>query len=151
PVLACGPFALVRHGTHAHECASVKYLSRGGGFEFNALFIEIYQWLNSTKRQSPPRSRRNVKHVKGWTVTSAAALFVAAIFVGPTSGIADDNISPSDIQQGIASSPIPFNKLNLQNRPRALVALGSYLVNGVGDCVGCHTLPRLLRPGGTVP
>src|SRR5204863_6750328 len=58
----------------------------------------------------------------------------------------DDNISPSDVQQGIASSPIPFNKLNLQNRPRALVALGSYLVNGVGDCVGCHTLPRFLRP-----
>jgi hypothetical protein len=39
--------------------------------------------------------------------------------------------------------------LNL-TRPRALVALGSYLVNGVGDCVGCHTLPRFLRPGGTV-
>ena len=91
-----------------------------------------------------------MKHVKRWTVTSAAALFVAAILVGPTSSIADSNISPSDVQQGIASSPIPFDKLNLQNRPRALVALGSYLVNGVGDCVGCHTLPRFLRPGGTV-
>ena len=92
-----------------------------------------------------------MKHVKGWTVTSAAALFVATVFAVPTSGIADDNISPSDTQQGIASSPIPFNKLNLQNRPRALVALGSYLVNGVGDCVGCHTFPRFLRPVGTAP
>ena len=92
-----------------------------------------------------------MKHVKRWTVTSAAALFAATIFAVPTSGIADSNISPSDVQQGIASSPIPFDKLNLQNRPRALVALGSYLVNGVGDCVGCHTLPRFLRPVGTVP
>jgi hypothetical protein len=92
-----------------------------------------------------------VKHVKRWTVTSAAALFVAAILTEPTSGIADSNISPSDVQQGIASSPIPFDKLNLQNRPRALVALGSYLVNGVGDCVGCHTFPRFLRPVGTSP
>ena len=91
-----------------------------------------------------------MKHVKGWTVTSAAALFVAAILTGPASGTADSNISPSDVQQGIASSPIPFDKLNLQNRPRALVALGSYLVNGVGDCVGCHTFPRFLRPGGTL-
>jgi hypothetical protein len=141
---------LIQHGNPAHKSASVKYLSRGGGFEFNALFIEIYQWSNTTKRQCPRRSRRNVKHVKRWTVTSAAALFVAAILVGPTSSIADSNISPSDVQQGIASSPIPFDKLNLQNRPRALVALGSYLVNGVGDCVGCHTFPRFLRPGGTV-
>jgi hypothetical protein len=29
------------------------------------------------------------------------------------------------------------------------VALGSYLVNGAGDCNGCHTFPRFLRPGGT--
>src|SRR5205814_3491746 len=104
-----------------HKSASVKYLSRGGGFELNALFIKIYPSLIYTEQQSPLRSRRNVKHVKRWTVTSVAALFVAAIFVGPTSGIADDNISPSDVQQGIASSPIPFDKLNLQNRPRALV------------------------------
>src|SRR5215471_15296339 len=76
-------------------------------------------------------------------------MFIAA--TSNTSRAADgkDDISPSDVQQGIAISPIPFDKLNLKNRPRALVALGSYLVNGVGDCVGCHTFPRFLRPGGT--
>jgi hypothetical protein len=92
-----------------------------------------------------------VKHVKGWTATSAAALIATAVFALSTRAIADSNISPSDVQQGIAISPIPFDKLNLQNRPRALVALGSYLVNGVGDCVGCHTFPRFLRPVGTGP
>src|SRR5437868_15400124 len=64
---------------------------------------------------------------------------------------ANDAISPSDVQQGEAISPIPFDKLNFKDRPRALVALGSYLVNGVGDCVGCHTFPRFLRPRGTAP
>src|SRR5689334_17024450 len=85
-----------------------------------------------------------------------AGLFSAVMFIAATSSPslgadATDAISPSVIQQGVQASPIPFEKLNLQNRPRALVALGSYLVNGVGDCVGCHTLPRFLRPGGTVP
>ena len=92
-----------------------------------------------------------MKYMKARATASAVALFAASVFALPTSGIADSTISPSDVQQGIAISPIPFDKLNLQNRPRALVALGSYLVNGVGDCVGCHTFPRFLRPAGTVP
>jgi hypothetical protein len=92
-----------------------------------------------------------VKHMKARATASAAALFVASVFALPTSGIADSTISPSDVQQGVAISPIPFDKLNLKNRPRAMVALGSYLVNGVGDCVGCHTFPRFLRPGKSVP
>jgi len=83
-----------------------------------------------------------------------AGLFTASILIAATGDAslaadAKDEISPSDIQQGAAISPIPFDKLNLKNRPRAQVALGSYLVNGVGDCVGCHTFPRFLRPGGT--
>lgn len=92
-----------------------------------------------------------MKHMKARATASAAALFAASVFALPTSSIADSTISPSDVQQGIAISPIPFDKLNLKNRPRALVALGSYLVNGVGDCVGCHTFPRFLRPGGIQP
>lgn len=83
-----------------------------------------------------------------------AGLFSAVMFIGATSSPslgadATDAISPSVVQQGVQASPIPFEKLNLKNRPRALVALGSYLVNGVGDCVGCHTFPRFLRPVGT--
>jgi len=40
------------------------------------------------------------------------------------------------IQQGYAIAPVP---LNLQNLNRDLVGLGSYMVNAVGDCNGCHT------------
>jgi hypothetical protein len=52
----------------------------------------------------------------------------------------------SKIQQGLQIAPVP---LNLARKNRALVGLGSYLVNTVGDCNGCHTVdfsPYL--PGG---
>src|SRR5262249_29386403 len=40
------------------------------------------------------------------------------------------------VQRGFAIAPVP---LNLAGRNRSLVGLGSYLVNAVGDCNGCHT------------
>lgn len=42
----------------------------------------------------------------------------------------------SKIQHGYAIAPVP---LNLAGKNRALVGLGSYIVNGVADCNGCHT------------
>jgi len=96
-----------------------------------------------------------VTHVSEHAVVSVAWLSAALILIAmaSTACLAEDRdrISPSVEQQGVQISPIPFDKLNLKGRPRALVALGSYLVNGVGDCVGCHSFPRFLRPGGTVP
>src|SRR5262245_41529127 len=89
-------------------------------------------------------------------VTTGFLAVLLLITVGNSSSAADrddkkDAISNSVVQQGFAASPIPFEKLNLAGKDRAAVALGSYLVNGVGDCVGCHTFPRFLRPGGTLP
>ena len=40
------------------------------------------------------------------------------------------------IQQGFAIAPVP---LNLNGKDPSLVGLGSYLVNAIGDCNGCHT------------
>jgi hypothetical protein len=97
-----------------------------------------------------------VKRIHEQPPILTAGLFTAVMFIAaastPSLGAdVTDAISPSVVQQGVQASPIPFDKLNLKNRPRALVALGSYLVNGVGDCVGCHTFPRFLRPSGTIP
>lgn len=97
-----------------------------------------------------------MKYLKGSPVILAVALSTVLVFAAAMCNTVaaagpNDTISPSIEQQGVAISPIPFDKLNLKNRPRALVALGSYLVNGVGDCGGCHTFPHFLRPGGTVP
>ena len=40
------------------------------------------------------------------------------------------------IQKGFAIAPV---RLNLAGKNQALVGLGSYLVNAVGDCNGCHS------------
>ncbi len=49
-----------------------------------------------------------------------------------------DDESESRIQIGFAIAPV---RLNLKGKNRALVGMGSYLVNGVGDCNGCHSGP----------
>ena len=96
--------------------------------------------------------------IHDWTVTAAAAL----VFVVTMSSmsLADhdrdkiddrDKIKESTVQQGFAASPIPKDKLNLTGKNPYLVGLGSYLVNAAADCNGCHSFPRFLRPGGTVP
>ena len=52
-------------------------------------------------------------------------------------GAADQ--SESRIQRGFEIAPVP---LNLHGKNPALVGLGSYIVNSVGDCNGCHSRPR---------
>jgi hypothetical protein len=47
-------------------------------------------------------------------------------------------VDESVIKQGLAIAPVP---LNLQGKNRALVGLGSYLVNAVSECNDCHTRP----------
>ena len=55
---------------------------------------------------------------------------------GQASGQNAGNDEQSKIQQGFAVAPVP---LNLQGKNRALVGLGSYIVNAQGDCNGCHS------------
>jgi hypothetical protein len=44
----------------------------------------------------------------------------------------------SQIQRGFQIAPV---QLNLSGKNPSLVGLGSYFVNGPGDCVGCHATP----------
>ncbi len=60
----------------------------------------------------------------------------------------DDTISSSLVEQGFAISPIPKDQLNLTGESTTAVGLGSYLVNAVGDCSGCHSFPQYLQKGG---
>jgi hypothetical protein len=48
----------------------------------------------------------------------------------------DGNSDESKIKTGFDIAPV---KLNLHGKNRALVGLGSYIVNAVGDCNGCHS------------
>jgi len=51
----------------------------------------------------------------------------------------------SRVRIGLDIAPVP---LDLRGRNRALVGLGSYFVNGIGDCNGCHTALPIYLPGG---
>jgi len=50
----------------------------------------------------------------------------------------------SEIERGFEIAPVP---LDLRGKNRALVGLGSYIVNGQGGCNDCHTHPAY-APGG---
>ena len=55
-----------------------------------------------------------------------------------------DTSEESKVKRGYEIAPVP---LNLQGRNRALVGLGSYLVNANGGCNDCHTWPNYLPNG----
>jgi hypothetical protein len=55
-----------------------------------------------------------------------------------------DGSDESKIKQGLAISPVP---LDLKGRNRALVGLGSYIVNAQGGCNDCHTYPSYAKGG----
>jgi hypothetical protein len=76
------------------------------------------------------KNRNTLKLVAAITVLAPVFALVAA-----DSGNDD---SESKIQRGLAIAPV---NLNLKGKNRALVGMGSYLVNAVGDCNGCHAAP----------
>ena len=81
----------------------------------------------------------------------ALAAFVVAMIASPNTASSqklaapgnNDDSSESQIQRGFEISPVP---LNLRGKNRALVGLGSYIVN-TGGCNDCHTNPSY-APGG---
>jgi hypothetical protein len=80
-----------------------------------------------------------------------SALVLTAALTASSVSQADesnDGHGQSIVQQGFEISPIPKDKLNFKGKNPYLVGLGSYLVNGVADCNGCHSFPRFLRPVG---
>jgi hypothetical protein len=62
----------------------------------------------------------------------------------PASAARADDEGESRIQRGFAIAPVP---LDLRGKNRALVGLGSYIVNAQGGCNDCHTHPSY-APGG---
>jgi hypothetical protein len=75
--------------------------------------------------------------VLGVTAACTGVAMAGMLFSSPR-GRADDRSDDSDsrIEQGFEIAPVP---LNLAGKDRALVGLGSYIVNAQGDCNGCHS------------
>src|SRR5438309_11402884 len=73
----------------------------------------------------------------------AVTAFTAIILLGMTttsskrvSARDDDHSEESKVQRGFQIAPV---HLNMDRKNRELVGLGSYIVNAVGDCNGCHS------------
>jgi hypothetical protein len=62
-------------------------------------------------------------------------LIVIVALIDGTRGKAQSSDSDSRIQRGFDNAPVT---LDLKGKNRALVGLGSYLVNVAGDCNACH-------------
>jgi hypothetical protein len=86
-----------------------------------------------------------MKDKRPFSKTAVACFAVAVLVIGmlliqsphARAEKADNgNDDQSKIQQGFAIAPVP---LNFAGKNHALVGLGSYIVNAVGDCNGCHS------------
>jgi hypothetical protein len=94
---------------------------------------------------------------KTWGVLTAMVVIVLAgiMISSPRVRASEDNDRDRDrdhdreqvdprIEQGFDIAPV---KLDMDGKDWKLVGLGSYIVNGVGDCNGCHSASEF-APGG---
>ncbi len=79
------------------------------------------------------------------TLSAGCGLFLASNAASQTPQ--PPAFDPAKVKQGIAVAPVP---LNMQGKDPNLVGYGSYLVNAVGDCNGCHSAgpPTQFAKGG---
>lgn len=77
----------------------------------------------------------------GMTLFVLAAVVAAQATAGPTVNARSEQ---DLIKKGFKIAPV---KLNLKNKNRDLVGLGSYVVNAAGGCNDCHTAPSYAEGG----
>lgn len=72
------------------------------------------------------------------SVSTLGAIFFAAVSsTSPRVRLPDDKSNEAELVEiGFKIAPVP---LKLEGKDRNLVGLGSFIVNGIGDCNGCHT------------
>ena len=77
----------------------------------------------------------SVRFAKAAAVVAAVVIGVVGMSIPLQAQNSSESIQQL-VQQGFAIAPVP---LNLAGKDPNLVGLGSYLVNAVGDCNGCHS------------
>jgi hypothetical protein len=83
------------------------------------------------------KTQRLAKMAAGAVLTLALIVLAGMLRSTPRVKAQDwDNDEASLVRIGFEIAPVP---LNLEGKDRDLVGLGSFLVNAVGDCNGCHT------------
>ena len=77
-------------------------------------------------------------------IFAVSTALLTTAFIARAGGPGDDGSEASRIWIGFAIAPVA---LNLRGKNRALVGLGSYIVNGQGACNDCHTHPSFMSGG----
>ncbi len=94
---------------------------------------------DKARKENPNNEARAIVKAIGAVAALVAIVLVGMSMTSPRGQAKgednDGKDEESEIQQGFAIAPVP---LNLDGKNRALVGLGSYIVNAQGDCNGCH-------------
>jgi hypothetical protein len=99
--------------------------------------FSIVTHLTQTKHKPRKETMKNTSSRLKLLTLLAAVVIVGTIFhSAPVQGQSGNEGHDSRIERGIDIAPVP---LNLAGKDRALVGLGSYLVNAAADCNGCHS------------
>ena len=81
----------------------------------------------------------NFAKTAGAGTALALVILVGMLMTSPRGRAQDMTDDAAKIKQGFAIAPVPLNLTGLNSTQKALVGLGSYLVNGANDCNFCHT------------
>jgi hypothetical protein len=109
--------------------------------------------MQSQKTLMESKSGHVLKYAKRVAQSGPGKLMLAVAVLGSLMSIqlvtgagdgSEQDGEASKIQKGFAVAPVP---LDLRGKNRALVGLGSYIVNAQGGCNDCHTSPSY-APGG---
>jgi hypothetical protein len=90
---------------------------------------------------SSESGERDARRLSLWLSLAVSLAWWTGIAEGPA---AAQPVSKSTVELGLKISPVPV-ALNGKDRDR--IGWGSYLVNAVSDCGGCHTFPQFLPAG----
>jgi hypothetical protein len=89
-------------------------------------------------------TRKSVRAVRVATLVGSSLLASAAFGDGQVTTQPDAYPEATRIRIGYQIAPV---QLNLRNRDRGLVGLGSYIVNAQSACNDCHTYPAFAAGG----
>src|SRR5579862_793888 len=104
-------------------------------------------WTRYDTPDTLHKSKQEGFSMKSALLTTIAIAALAPIEVFAQSAPTPDPDMTAKILKGFQIAPVP---LNMVGKDPALVGYGSFLVNAVGDCNGCHTADPSVQysPGG---
>jgi len=85
---------------------------------------------------TPERSLKIIGVAIAFAAVIAAGMLNTSTLVRAHDGELGDDSEEARVRRGLAIAPV---HLNVRGKDRNLVGLGSYWVNAVGDCNGCHS------------